>query len=29
LKNSDVTLEEFFKKYDVEIVDTNIDGEEE
>ena len=28
LKNSDVTLEEFFEKYDVEIVDTDIDGEE-
>jgi len=28
LKNSDVTLEEFFKHYDVEIVDTDIDGEE-
>jgi hypothetical protein len=28
LKNSDVTLEEFFKHHDVEIVDTDIDGEE-
>jgi len=28
LKNSDVTLEEFFKEHDVEIVDTDIDGEE-
>ena len=28
LKNSDVTLEEFFKTHDVEIVDTDIDGEE-
>jgi|TARA_R110002051_G_scaffold311434_1_gene385442 hypothetical protein len=26
--NSDVTLEEFFEKYDVEIVETDIDGEE-
>jgi hypothetical protein len=28
LKNSNVTLEEFFKEHDVEIVDTDIDGEE-